>query len=380
MYHKTMTIKRRLFFSNMRMIFVTMASFSLSTYLVRLMYGGSLRVVRGSPPSFHELGHIDLRVTIPLLILVVFTIIFSLINNFLTHRMTMRIIEPLKPLGEGVQQIHANNLAYRIKYNSNDEFRPICDAFNEMAEKLEATSEQKERDEKNRRELIAGISHDLRTPLTSIRGYIEGLETGVAANEEMRREYFNTVKSKTIEIEQILEQLFLFSKLDMDEFPLYLKELPINRIISDMIEEMGPEYEKKGLLIHFNEAKEEALTKLDVLMFRNVLLNILENSNRYKTNVIGNVTLSCEKKEEHFVLRLSDDGPGVGEDDLSKLFDVFYRADPSRSKAGSGLGLAICAKIITAMGGSIHGEVPAGGGLSIVISLPLAEGEKNHVP
>ncbi|MCL2092683.1 MAG: HAMP domain-containing histidine kinase [Treponema sp.] len=366
-----MTIKRRLFFSNIRMIFVTGATFSLSTYLVRMIYGGSL----SGPGGFQELNHMDLRVTIPLLILVIFTIIFAGVNSFLTHRMTRRIIQPLEPLGEGVSQIHANNLSYRINYSSNDEFRPICDAFNEMAEKLEATSEQKERDEKNRRELIAGISHDLRTPLTSIKGYLEGLETGVASTAEMRREYFYTVKKKTSEMERIIEQLFLFSKLDMDEFPLHLKELPLNRIISDMIEELSPEYSKKGLAILYDDPKEEIPVKIDVIMFRNVLVNIIENSAKYKTRPQGTVELTLEVINGFVSINVKDDGPGVEKENLSKLFDVFYRADPSRSLTGSGLGLAICAKIITTMGGTIHGELPESGGLSIIINLPLVEKE-----
>jgi signal transduction histidine kinase len=305
----------------------------------------------------------------------IFIILISLLNNFLSNIQTKRIVEPLDPLNEGVRQIHNNNFAYRIDYQNNDEFRPVCDAFNEMAAKLETSTAQRKKDEANRRELIAGISHDLRTPLTSIKGYIEGIETGVASTPEMKEKYLAIIKNKAADLEHIIEQLFLFSKLDMDEFPLAMRRVNITRAVSDMVEDSISEYASHGLAIQFAEMSKDIFVFADVLLLLNVIINILENSVKYKTLEHGKMEIGVSVVNNSVLLRLADDGPGVQADMLPKLFDVFYRTDPSRSKLGSGLGLAISVKIIERMGGSIHAELPATGGLAIVIKLPLQQGD-----
>jgi signal transduction histidine kinase len=299
--------------------------------------------------------------------------IITFINNLLNYRLIKNIIRPLRPLSEGVRQIHNNNLAFRIEYQNDDEYRPICKAFNEMAAQLEASAIQQQKDESNRRELIAGISHDLRTPLTSIKGYLEGLETGVASTPEMRDNYFMIIKNKTADMERIIEQLFLFSKLDMDEFPLTLRRVALMPVIGEMIEEVVQEYDQRGLTIHIHENHREVFVLADTLLLHNVLVNILENSVRYKTKQSGNMEIRADVVNTSVLLRFTDDGPGVSAEILPKLFDVFYRADPSRSIKGSGLGLAISRKIIECMGGGIHAELPVSGGLAIVIRLPLVK-------
>jgi signal transduction histidine kinase len=302
-------------------------------------------------------------------------ILTSIISNYLNYRMTKRIVEPLEPLGEGVRQIQSNNLAYRIDYQGNDEFRPVCDAFNEMAEKLETSTAEKKKDEANRRELIAGISHDLRTPLTSIIGCIEGIETGVASTPQMQKQYHTYIKNEAANMKHIIEQLFLFSKLDMDEFPLILLRVDITTAIYEMLEDSLSDYEKRGLTIHLTKMPKDIFVSADVRLLRNVIVNILENSIKYKTKEQGQMEISAAVMEDHVLLRFADDGPGVEADMLPKLSEVFFRADPSRSTIGSGLGLAICAKIIQGMGGTIHAESPPQGGLAIVIRLPISKGE-----
>jgi signal transduction histidine kinase len=289
--------------------------------------------------------------------------------------MTKSIIKPLEPLSEGVRQIHNNNLAYRIDYKNDDEFRPICEAFNEMAARLETSNAQKQKDTENRKALIAGISHDLRTPLTAIKGYLEGMETGVAATREMRQQYFTIIKNKTKDMEHIIQQLFMFCKLDMDEFPLTLRRTDIGEALADMTEEAANEYAARGLEIHLAETPRSLSVSADPLLLRNVIFNILENSVKYKTQEKGAMHIRCEVINSSILLRFADNGPGVQPEALENLFDVFYRADPSRNTKGSGLGLAISAKIIERMGGSVYAQLPEEGGLAIIIRLPLLSHE-----
>jgi signal transduction histidine kinase len=325
--------------------------------------------------QFRDTITLDVQMILWISTIALFIILVSVINNLFTHRITKKIVKQLEPLNDGVQQIHQNNLAFRIDYKDNDEFRPICDAFNEMAEKLETSTEQQKKDEANRRELIAGISHDLRTPLTSIKGYVEGIKTGVASSPEMQEKYLDIINNKAKDMEHIIGQLFLFSKLDMDEFPLNLRNVDISSAISDMVEDAMPEYASRGLGIQLGCMPEKIHVSADVLMLRNVIINILENSVKYKSKECGQIEISSSVENNLVLLRLADDGSGVQANMLPKLFDVFYRTDPSRNKAGSGLGLAICAKIVERMGGSIYAESAATGGLAVVIRLPLLQGE-----
>ena len=377
-----MTIKRRLVFSNFRMVAVLFLTSLIVSWLLRILIEVTGVFPDLPPEAVEEIAHRRewgenlywwQKFFVPLA-LALFVLIFGVINNILTVRLTRSIIKPLEPLGEGVRQIGGGNLAFRINYQNDDEFRPICEAFNEMAAKLEASETQQQKDAANRRELIAGISHDLRTPLAAIKGYLEGLETGVAATSEMRHTYFTAVKNKTSALEHIIEQLFMFSKLDMDEFPLTLRRVDIGLALADMTEEAAAEYEAKGLAIRLAGTDEGRFVSVDPLLMRNVIFNILENSVRYKIKERAGIEISAVVINGSVLLRFADDGPGVKPGALENLFDVFYRTDPARNTKGSGLGLAISAKIIERMGGSIHAELPAAGGLAVVITLPLLEG------
>jgi signal transduction histidine kinase len=303
-------------------------------------------------------------------------LITVVVNQFLTRKMITRIMSPLDTLSFGVRQIGENNLAFRLDYRDDDEFRPICDTFNEMAVRLETMIRERQKNEDNRRELIAGISHDLRTPLTSIKMSVDGIKSGVAATREQREKYLDIIENKTGDLEHIINQLFLFSKLDMDDFSAEIQLVDCGAMIEDCIEELSLEYERRGLVLIAEELPRNIHTGIDPLLFRRVIVNILENAVKYKTAEVGHITITCVKLAEHtgtesVEIRLADDGPSVPPASLEKLFDVFYRADPSRNKKGSGLGLAISAKIIARMGGTIHAELPATGGLAVVIVLPL---------
>lgn len=306
-----------------------------------------------------------------ILILVILSIIV-LTNRFLTHFVFKRIILALDTLGYGVRQIRDGNLSYNIEYSEKDEFEGICSDFNEMAQRLLESVNAKQKDEANRKELIAGISHDLRTPLTSIKAYVEGLETGVAKTPEAQKRYLETIKNKTSDLEHIVSQLFLFSKLDIGEFPLYLEKVNIGKEITDMIDNITEEYEEKGINITLTQNVKDIYVNVDIVQLRNAVINVLENSVKYKIQEQGEMKVICDIDNNHVIIKLEDNGPGVPEEALEKLFDVFYRTDPSRSNPskGSGLGLSITSKILEQLDGSIRAENVREGGLAIIMMLP----------
>lgn len=304
-------------------------------------------------------------------LLVAVIAIIMVTNAVLTGIMYRHIIEPLNTLVDGVHEIRDGNLLFRIAYTTQDEFAPICNDFNVMAERLYEMVRTRQKDEESRKELIAGISHDLRTPLTAIKAYVEGIEKGVASTPALKKKYIDTIKGKTEDLAHIIDQLFLFSKLDLEEFPLLIEPIRLDEMIGNLLDEIGEEYAKKGLVIAWSGTSEAVTIRADRQWLRNVVVNVAENSVQYKNKAMGHMRVSLRADDDVAVLRMEDDGPGVPPQTLRSLFDVFYRSDPARNAKGSGLGLAIAAKVMRKMGGRIWAEnAGAAGGLAVVLSFP----------
>jgi len=272
----------------------------------------------------------------------------------------------------------AKYITHRIQHNSGDEFDAVCADFNEMAARLSDMVEQKQADENSRKELIAGISHDLRTPLTSVKAYIEGLRKGIATTPEMQEKYLGIIQSKTEDIEYIIKQLFMFSKIDIGEFPLNLETVDIGNELAKLVDEMAVEYKELGLGISLAENTQGNLVSIDTVQFKNIVQNILGNSVKYSNRKDVCAEISSKKIDDCICITIKDNGVGVPNEMLTKMFDVFYRGDESRNNPakGSGLGLAISSKIIERLNGSIRAE--NANGLAMIITLPIQEGGKSR--
>lgn len=318
------------------------------------------------------------------LVVVVIVAVVVLINRLLTRMIINRILNPLDTLVYGVHQIRDGNLDYRINYSGKDEFAAVCDDFNEMAQRLMDMVNARQKDDENRRELIAGMSHDLRTPLTSIKAYVEGLEKGVATTHRLRSQYLETIRNKTEDLEHIVAQLFLFSKIDVGDFSLRNKPEDIGAELEKYIEGVAAEYADKGLEIRLDENTHGLMANVDIVQLRSVYTNLLENTVKYggQSRAVGQpltMGVSCRGEGDSVVITWEDNGPGVPEQVLERIFDVFYRGDKARSNTsqGSGLGLAISAKLMALMGGEISAENIDGdgqSGLRITLKLPAIKG------
>ncbi|WP_202384342.1 ATP-binding protein [Sphaerochaeta halotolerans] len=298
-------------------------------------------------------------------------------NFFLTKFVFQKINTPLNILTDGVHQIRDGNLSYRIVYEGDDEFAAICTDFNEMAVKLKHSVEQARLHEESHKALVAELSHDLRSPLTSIQAYVSGLLDGIAPTEETRQRYLLTIQKKAEEIQHLVSQMLLFSKMELDEYPLHLETTDLKRYLLLFFSEAQPEYAAQGLAITYELC--DAQVTVDRAALHRVLVNILDNSVKYKTKEQGRMHVVLSDRGDNFQLSMTDDGPGVTPHSLPKLFDLFYRESVSRRdpQLGSGLGLAIAAKIIERMGGMIRAELASPQGLSLLIHLPK---ETVHVP
>ena len=272
-------------------------------------------------------------------VLIAFTIFLSILltNRFLTKFVLKRIEEPLDILADGVHELWDGNLDYRIEYDRKDEFQPVCEDFNEMAWRLKESVNLIQQQERSRKELVAGISHDIRSPLTSIKAYVEGLLDRVAKTTEAQKRYLETIKTKAEDLEHIVSQLFLFSKMELGNYPENPCELRLDESIEDIVNGLKDEYRQKGLTIETD--MEPVTIYADPLQIQRITANILENSLKYKNKEMGRLQIALRQTEKSCQLTFSDDGPGVPQESLPRLFEVFYRSDPARQNPNKGSGL-----------------------------------------
>jgi len=377
-----MTIKKRLVISNILMVtipvVVALVVAALGFLFFYVMYNDMMMEWIKAEREMSE--HLSIAAYEGLLIglsVIGLGILMLLVNRFLIKFVFKKVEQPLSMLSDGVHQISAGNLDHRITYAENDEFRQVCDDFNGMAEHLKASIEEVQKNERNRKELLSGISHDLRSPLTSIKAFVEGLQDGVAATPETQREYLAIIKQKTDDIISIVSQLFIYSKMDMGNYPSSPEYLDIGKELTDFVAASQEEYRAKGLCVELGAEPLEKCIFADPLQLRSVFSNILNNSAKYKNKDTATVTIRCLPQDDMIRILFEDDGPGVPEDTLHKLFEAFYRGDPSRSNPhqGSGLGLAIAEKAARRMNGRIFAENLKQGGLRVVIEIPEAKEE-----
>lgn len=311
-------------------------------------------------------------------ILIAFTVFLSVLltNWFLTRFVLKRIEEPLELLANGVHELRDGNLDYRIVYPHQDEFQPVCEDFNEMARRLKKSVQKLQQQEQSRKELIAGISHDIRSPLTSIQAYVEGLIDGVAKTPESQSRYLQTIKTKAEELEHLVSQLFLYSKTELGEYADHSKDLRLDYVITDTVSPLQAEYNQKGLEISMN--LEPVALHADPIQIERIVTNILENSLKYTDKEPGHVKITLQKTAAGSRLSFADDGPGVSDNELPRLFEVFYRSDPARQNPnqGSGLGLAIVSNMVGHIGGTVRALHSELGGLEICIDF-FSEGKDN---
>ena len=356
---------------------VILSQGSRSLYLARMhMDGGDYEVA-----LFAQLRDMETRAfrtaAIVSWLFLVLSVLLSvyLTNRFMSRALVRRISKPLDLLSQGAHARGGGDLDYRIDYTRDDEFTPLCQLFNEMAAKLKSLVERTQKDDESRKELIAGISHDLRSPLTSIQAYVEGLADGVASNEEMRRRYLDVIRKKVQDIDSLVSQLFLFSKLELYDYPVNLVRKDLWTVLEGFVADMGGDLASRGLELVMPADRIALTVLIDEGLLSRVLANVAENSLRYKVADRAHLWLEASEEDGNIVLILGDDGPGVGQEDYGRLFDVFYRSDKARRDPakGSGLGLAISRKMVERMGGAMSARPSSHGGLAIVMTLKEGE-------
>ena len=376
-----MTIRKRLARSNLVMILIPVAIAA-----VLLLAGGGLAVLLLkrvylprlglSMAALHETGEqLEAAFDGAKLLAAIYsgTVLLALLaavgftNLYLTKHLFRHIQEPLDALVSGVKRIQDGNLDTCIGYETADEFKPACDAVDEMAVRLKASLEAQSLQQQQKQELIAGMSHDLKSPLTAIRAYTEGLLDGVAKDEAARQRYLQTIYTKETELEALVNRLFAFAKLDLSDAPAE----PVPLALSETLGQIVAGYDAEGLDVRLAELPEGAVLADRALLSRSIS-NLLDNSRKYGAE---HAVLSASVSGGTVLISVSDDGPGVEAAQLEKIFELGYRTDSARRNpaGGSGIGLAVVKRAAEQMRGSVKAENTAGGGLRVTIALPRAQ-------
>jgi histidine kinase len=301
-------------------------------------------------------------------------------NGLLTYFVSKSIIRPIRELQKAAREMKDGNLDFSIKPSSKDELGQLAQSFEEMRIRLKGSIEKQLAYEENRKELIANISHDLKTPITTIKGYVEGIRDGVANSPEKVDKYIQTIYTKSMDLDHMIDELFLYSKLDLQRLPFHFEQFAFNGYLQDFIEELRFDLEEKNIIITFFEEKNNNyLIEGDREHLKRVINNIVENSLKYNDKQVRELRFQLSSIGSDILFSMADNGPGIAEENLSLIFDRFYRVDLSRSteKTGSGLGLSIAKRIIEEHHGSIWAESKLGEGTTILFTLKRA-GEDVH--
>lgn len=309
-----------------------------------------------------------------------FGVIFIISNGVLTISVYRSIITPLKRLEAAANSIRDGNLNDSIRNYSNDEFGEVMKAFEEMRKKLKDSQQLQRQYEENRKILISNISHDLKTPITSIKGYVEGIKDGVADTPEKMEKYINTIYKKASDMDVLIDNLLLFSKLDLQKYPFDFHHFNIIDYMKDIIEEMRFDFEKEDIRLNLHCPNKKIFVKGDVNNLRRVIINIMDNSMKYAGNYPLVIDVYIKERIDDVLIEIRDNGKGIPDNELPYIFDRFYRADPSRNTniVGNGLGLAIVKKIIEEHDGMIWAESKIDVGTGIFFTLRKVSQEVSY--
>jgi len=267
------------------------------------------------------------------------------------------IAPQLKILKNAANNIKEGNLDFSVASNGTDEMSEVCNAFEDMRIRLINNAKDRLEDEAEQRALISNIAHDLKTPITAIKGYSEGMLDGVADTPEKQEKYIRTIYNKANEMNTLINELTLYSNIDTNKIPYNFQKLNLSSYFSDCIEELGMDLENQHIRLDYsNFVDPDVQIIADPEQLGRIIHNIVSNSVKYmRADVPSRIAITVKDVGDFVQIELADNGKGIATKDLPYVFDRFYRADTSRNSAagGSGIGLSIVKKIVEDHGGKI---------------------------
>lgn len=361
------SVKRRIFVSNTLMILVTLILFFMVNIAVVKIYTESVEhefeasvtqvVDSDDLKDLIKDWTIKKNTFISLFVADGINCVIGLvaISQVFTKNLSNHIMEPLDELCDGAARVKNNHLTQDISYTGDLEFERVCQSFNNMQKHILNEQEKNRKYEQARTDMIAGISHDLRTPLTAIKGSIKGVLDGVVSTPEMQKKFLNTAYKRSGEMDILLNQLFYLSKLETGNMPLEMKNINLTEYLEKYVTNKKEVLNSKKVELSLNIQNNKCNIMMDPEQMQRILDNLIENSMKYSGKTFIHIDITLVRQQECISLIVSDDGIGIEEDKLQHVFEEFYRGDDSRNnKEGNGLGLYIVKYLVEAMNGTVR--------------------------
>ncbi|WP_254846862.1 sensor histidine kinase [Oceanobacillus sojae] len=357
-----LSIRKRLILSNIAMILIPV----VLLLAAEILLGYFLFVIFNGNPEGN-----DLKVFVQFRFIAI-ALILVLTNGLLTYFMSKSIINPISKLSMAAKKISEGDLEYSVQSDKKDELGDLANTFEQMRLKLKAADREQKQYEQNRQELIASISHDLKTPLTSMKGYVKGIQDGVANTPEKLDRYMDTINRTANDMDGLIDELFLYSKLDLKREAFHFERVDVYAFFTDFIDELAFNLEKEqGTAILSADKKNSYMVEADREKLRRVVMNIIQNSLKYMDKEQKEIHVNLTAESGRIVVEMKDNGSGISKNDIPHIFESFYRTDTSRNSAtgGIGLGLSIVKKIIQGHDGTVWAKSEPGKGTSIYFTL-----------
>lgn len=294
---------------------------------------------------------------------IVLMVVISMLVTSWTNR---KVFSHVRHLNKAMHNIAEGNFDYVINTDEADgEIAELYKSYEDMRLKLKESREDKVNNENENRKLISNITHDLKTPITAIKGYAEGIIDGVADTDEKKEKYIRTIYSKSIELDRLLNELTYYSGIDSNRIPYTFHRIDVGDFFTDCVEEVGMDLDNKDIKLNFENLLQPGTRIIaDPIQMRKVINNIIGNSVKYMDKKDGIIDIRLLDAVDSVRVEIEDNGKGIATKDLGNIFERFYRTDASRnsSQGGSGIGLSIVKKIIEDHGGYIWATSKEGEG------------------
>jgi len=278
------------------------------------------------------------------------------------------VFAPIRELNVAMQKIKDGNFDYMLDTDAKGEMGDLYRNYEDMRLRLKESAEEKLQHERQNRELVSNISHDLKTPITAIKGYVEGIIDGVADTPEKVDKYIRTIYNKANDMDRLINELTIYSGIDNNKIPYKFLRINVADYFSDCVEEIGLDLESRNIALNYTDLAElDTMIIADPEQMKKVINNIISNSVKYMDKPRGEIDIRILDEIDAIRIEIEDNGKGIAQKDLPLIFERFYRTDASRNSAqgGSGIGLSIVKKIVEDHGGYIWATSREGEGTCI---------------
>lgn len=325
---------------------------------------GSVFIVTSASTVFPQMKALLMDMAVAIVVILIFT------GAVMTFWIYTSITSPLNKLKEATQRIKEGDLDFTVEVEGDreDEISELCRNFEAMRRRLKESEEEKERYDVESKELISNISHDLKTPITTVKGYVEGIMDGVADTPEKMERYIKTIYNKANDMDRLINELTFYSKIDTNRIPYTFNKINVAEYFDDCAEEVCLDLEGRNIrFTYLNKVDKNTVVIADAEQMKRVINNIIGNSIKYMDKPRGEIELRILDVGDFIQVELEDNGKGIEAKDLPNIFDRFYRTDASRNsaKGGSGIGLSIVRKIVEDHGGKIWASSRLGKGTTL---------------